>query len=174
MNRKYLLIPGLAISLALLPQGSAAKPKISTQSMPGVNFSAYKTYAWVNSLPPSGMSPITYQEIMADIDSALAEKGYQKVADTGQLSMILTVGARQKTDVESWGRFGLQTSVYQYIVGQLSLDAFDTTTKQAVWHGQASDTVHPSKPNTAKIDAAVSTMMAQFPATAAVAPAPGQ
>jgi len=174
MHLKYLLIPGLAIGLALLPQASAAKPKISTQAMPGVNFSAYKTYAWVNSLPPAGMNPIMYQEIMMDMDSALAAKGYQKVSDNGDLSMILTIGAQQKTDIQSWGRFGFQTSVYQYTEGQLSLDAFDTKTKQAVWHGQAKETVNPNKPNQAKIDAAVSSVMASFPATAAsaVAPAP--
>jgi hypothetical protein len=171
MHRKHLLISSLAIGLALLPQGIAAKPKISTQAMPGVNFSAYHTYAWVNSLPPAGMNPIMYQEIMQDMDSALAGKGYQKVASDGDLSMILTIGAQQKTDIQSWGRFGFQTSVYQYTQGQLSLDAFDSKTKQAVWHGQAKETVNPNKPNQAKIDAAVASVMASFPATAAVAPA---
>jgi hypothetical protein len=176
MHLKYLLIPGLAIGLTLLPQASAAKAKISTQAMPGVNFSAYKTYAWVNSLPPAGMNPVMYQTIMMDIDSALAGLGYQKVADTGQLSMILTIGAREKTDIQSWGRFGLQTSVYQYTQGQLSLDAYDTNTKQALWHGQATETVNPSKPNQTKINAAVGQLMASFPATAApaAAPAPAQ
>jgi hypothetical protein len=172
MHRKHLLISGLAIGLALLPQASAAKPRVSTDAMPGVNFSAYKTYAWVNSLPPAGMNPIMYQTIMMNIDSALAADGYQKVSDTGDLSMILTVGAQQKTDIQSWGRFGFQTSVYQYTVGQLSLDAFDTKTKQAVWHGQATETVNPNKPNQAKIDAAVSQLMASFPPTAAPAAAP--
>jgi hypothetical protein len=171
MHLKYLLTPGLAIGLALLPQTSVAKPKISTDSLEGVNFSAYKTYAWVNSLPAAGMNPVMYQQMQADIDSALAGLGYQKVAEAGDLSLILTIGAQQKTDVQSWGYFGLQTSVYQYTQGQLSLDAFDTKTKQAVWHGQATETVNPNKPNQAKINAAVGQLMASFPATAAPAAA---
>jgi len=178
MHRKQLFISGLAIGLALLPQASAAKPTISTQALQGINFSAYKTYSWVNSLPPAGMNPVMYQQMQNDIDSALAGLGYQEVSDGGDLAMILTIGARQKTDVQSWGWFGLQTSVYQYTQGQLSLDAFDTKTKQAVWHGQVTETVNPDKPNQAKINAAVSKLMASFPATAAPpaapAPAPAQ
>jgi hypothetical protein len=172
MHRKHLIISGLAIGLALLPQASVAKPRISTQALQGINFSAFKTYSWVNSLPPAGMNPVMYQEMQMDIDSALAGLGYQKVDGTGDLAMILTIGARQKTDVNSWGWFGLQTSVYQYTQGQLSLDAFDTKTKQAVWHGQATETVNPNKPNQAKVTQAVDQMMASFPATAAVAAAP--
>jgi hypothetical protein len=174
MHLKHLIISGLAMGLALLPQASAAKPRISTDALQDVNFSASKTYYWANSLPPGGMNPVMYQQMQMDIDSALAGLGYQKVPSGGDLAMILTIGARQKTDVQSWGWFGLQTSVYQYTQGQLSLDAFDTKTKQAVWHGQVTETVNPDKPNQAKIDAAVSKLMASFPATAAPAPAPAQ
>ncbi len=175
MHRKILLITGLISGLALTPAISAVGPSISTQAAPGVNFGAYRTYSWVNALPPAGMNPVMYQQIMADIDQALAQKGYQK-AEPGDLSLILTIGAQQKTDVETWGRFGLQTSVYQYTQGQLSLDAFDTRTKQALWHGQASQTVNPDKPNPSKVSKTVGKLMAQFPATAApaAAPAPAQ
>jgi hypothetical protein len=137
-----------------------------------VNFSAYKTYSWVQATAPAGGNPIMQQQIIADMDAALAQKGYVKSADSGDLSLILTIGAQQKTDVETWGRFGLQTSVYQYTQGQLSLDAFDTKTKQAVWHGQASETVNPDKPNPSKVSAGIQKLMAQFPATDAPAPKP--
>jgi hypothetical protein len=30
--------------------------------------------------------------------------------------------------------------------GQISLDAFDTKTKRAVWHGQITDTINPKSP----------------------------
>ena len=132
--------------------------------MPGVNFGSYKTYAWIQAQQPSGGNPIIAQQIMADIDAALAQKGYAKAAADADLGVVLTLGAQDKTDVESFGRFGLQTSVWQYTEGQLSFDAYDMKTKQAVWHGQASETVDPKKPNQKKIDAAVSKLMAQFPA----------
>ena len=166
MHRGTLLILGLVSSL-VLSADAQAKPTISTDAVPGVNFSAYKTYSWVSSPPPAGVNPVMYQRIIADFDSALAGLGYQKGADPADLSMVVTIGAREKTDVESFGRFGLQTSVYQYTQGQLSLDVFDTKTNQALWHGQVSETVDPDKPNPAKVDSAISKLMVQFPATAA-------
>jgi hypothetical protein len=109
------------------------------------------------------------QEIRTGIDQALAGLGYTQ-ASSGDMSLILTTGTKDKTDVESWGRFGLQTSVWQYTEGQLSLDAFDTKTQQALWHGQATETVNPQKPNTKAIDAAISKLMLKFPATTVAAP----
>jgi hypothetical protein len=172
MQSKFLTTLGLVGALVLAADVQA-KPKISTDSVPGVNFSSYRTYGWVSSTAPAGMNPVMYQRIIADFDAALAQKGYEK-ADTGDLSMAVTIGAQQKTDIETWGRFGLQTSVYQYTQGQLSLDVFDTKTKQALWHGQVSDTVNPDKPNPAKVDSAIAKLMQDFPATAAVVPAPAQ
>jgi hypothetical protein len=169
MRLRYFLILGAASTLSL-SANVVAKPSVSTDAAPGVNFSAYKTYSWVDSPPPAGMNPVMYQRIMADFDSALAGKGYQK-GEPGDVSLIVTVGAQNKTDIETWGRFGLQTSVYQYTQGQLSLDVFDTKTKQALWHGQVSETVNPDKPNPSKVDGAISKLMEKFPATAATAPA---
>lgn len=169
MRSKFLLILGLASGL-VLSGNVVAKPKISTDAVPGVNFSAYRTYSWVNTGPPAGLNPVMYQRIVADFESALAQRGYRK-AETGDLSLALTIGAQQKTDIQTWGRFGLQTSVYQYVQGQLSLDVFDTRTKQALWHGQVSDTINPDKPNPAKVDSAIAKLMQKFPATAPTAPA---
>jgi hypothetical protein len=168
MNRGYLLILGLASGLAL-SAGAQARPTVSTDAVPGVNFSAYRTYTWANASVAAGVNPVMQQRILADFDAALAQHGYQR-AEPADLSMILTIGAQNKTDVQSWGRFGLQTSIYQYTQGQVSLDVFDTKTNQALWHGQVSETVDPNKPNQAKIDAAIAKLMVQFPATAAVAP----
>ena len=169
MRHGTLMILGMASAL-VLSADVQAKPTISTDAVPGVNFSAYKTYSWVNTRAPAGVNPVMYQRIVGDFDQALTSLGYQK-AEPADLSLILTIGAQQKTDVESFGRFGLQTSVYQYVQGQLSLDVFDTKTQKALWHGQVSETVNPDKPNQAKVDSAIAKLMQKFPATAAVAPA---
>lgn len=169
MGHKILLTAAFMLASAI-PGASVAGPAISAQAAPGVNFSTYKTYSWVQAQVPAGGNPITYQQIVADIDTALAGKGYAKAESGGDLSLILTLGAREKTDIQSWGRFGLQTSVYQYTQGQLSLDAFDTKTEQAVWHGQASATINPDKPNPSKIASGIQKLMKQFPATAAPTP----
>ena len=165
MNLRSFLILAVASGLAL-STGVQAKPTISTDAAPGVNFSAYRTYIWANGSAASAANPVMQQRIVADFDAALASKGYQK-AEPADLSLILTIGAQNKTDVQSWGRFGLQTSVYQYTQGQVSLDVFDTKTQKALWHGQVSETVNPDKPNPTKVDAAIAKLMQQFPATAA-------
>ncbi len=173
MRSRSLLVLGLSCGLALSIAVPAAAQSVTTDVQPGVNFSNYRTYAWVNAVPPAGMNPIMYQRITANLETALASKGYQK-ADPADLSLIVTIGAQQKTDIESWGRFGLQTSVYQYTQGQLSLDVFDTKTKKALWHGQVSRTINPDKPNPAAVDKAITKLMKSFPPTGAIAPAPGQ
>jgi hypothetical protein len=100
----------------------------------------------------------------------MASRGYQKVPG-GELTLALTLGAQDKTDIQTWGRFGLQTSVYQYTEGQMSLDVFDTKTNQALWHGQVVKTIDPNKPDQSKISKAINKLMAKFPGTAAAAPA---
>lgn len=173
MPRRTLFIFALAVGLTA-PAATIAGPAISAMASPGVNFSSYKTYTWVQAVVPAGGNPVMQQQILNELDAALAQKGYQQVKSGGDLSFVLTIGAQHKTDVESWGWWGRQLSVNQYTEGQLAVDAFDTKSQQAVWHGQASQSIDPNKPNPSKVSAAITKLMAQFPATAAPSPAPQQ
>jgi hypothetical protein len=170
-RRAFMLLTCAAASLMAVGP-SAARPQISTDAAQGVNFAAYKTFAWASAAAPSGMNPVAFDRIRTNIESAMAGKGYQKAAgDSGDVSLILTVGAKEKTQVDSFGRFGLQTDVYQYTQGTLSLDAFDTMTKKPIWHGQATETVNPGKTNNKALDDGVTKLMAKFPAGGGAAPA---
>jgi len=148
---------------ALALSACASTPTVSSDTTPGANFANYKSYTWVNPLPPAGMNPVSFERIRQGVDGALSAKGYSK-ADPGDLSVILTMGAQDKTDVNTWGRWGRQVDVYQYTEGKLSVDVFDTKTKQPLWHGSATQTIDPNKSDPAMIDAAVSGVMAKFPA----------
>ena len=148
---------GLALSAC------ATKPTVSSETTRGANLAAYPSYAWINAPPPEGMNPVAWERVRQDISSALTAKGYTQ-ADPGALAVILTVGARDKTDINTWGRWGRQVDVYQYTVGKISVDVFDAKTKQALWHGQATQTIDPGNPDPAVIDTAVAGVMAQFPA----------
>jgi hypothetical protein len=161
------LASGLALTTAV-----PAAAQTSAQTAPGANLNAYRTYEWLATAPPAGANPIIVQQIIADFDSAMASKGYQK-APGGELTLVLTLGAQDKTDIQTWGRFGLQTSVYQYTQGQMSLDIFDTKTQHALWHGQVVKTIDPTKPDQSKISKAIAKLMAKFPGTAGGA-APAQ
>lgn len=161
------LICGLALTNAV-----PVAAQTTAQTAPDANLSAYRTYEWLATAPPAGANPIIVQQIIADFDAEMASRGYQRAPD-GELTLVLTLGAQDKTDIQTWGRFGLQTSVYQYTQGQLSLDVFDTKTQRALWHGQVVKTIDPTKPNQAKISKAIGKLMTKFPGTAGGA-APAQ
>jgi hypothetical protein len=163
MNRRQMILATGAAFAAISAASAYAGPKISSDALPGANFGAYKTFGWVDTRPPAGMDPVAYGRIMQDVETALMAKGYTKSASP-DIGLMLTIGAQNKTDVNSFGFFGRQLDVYQYTEGKLSLDAFDLKTKQAVWHGQADGTIHPDKPNPDKIDSAVDKLMTRFPA----------
>jgi len=159
MNRR-----SIALVLAVLALSACAStPDVTSDTTPGANFANYKTFTWVNPLPPAGMNPVAFERIRQGVEGQLTTKGYSK-ADPGDLSVILTLGARDKTDVTTWGRFGQQVEVYNYTEGKLSVDVLDTKTRQPLWHGQATQTITPGKTDPALIDAAVSGVMAKFPA----------
>jgi hypothetical protein len=140
-----------------------AGPKVSSDTTPGANFATYRTFAFVNPSPPAGMNPVAYERIRMGVEQGLISKGYSKAAE-GDLSVIITIGARDRTDVDTWGMFGRQVDVRQYTEGQLSVDVFDTRTKQPLWHGQATETINPKKVDPAKVEKAVGVVMARFPA----------
>jgi hypothetical protein len=140
-----------------------AGPQVSSDTTPGANFASYSTFAFVNPAAPAGMNPVAYERIRMGVEQGLIGKGYSKAAE-GDLSVIITIGARDRADIQTWGAFGRQVDVRQYTEGQLSVDVFDTRTKQPLWHGQATETVNPKKLDPAKVEKAVGEVMARFPA----------
>lgn len=157
----------VAMVVGLMAAPALAKPKITTDTNPNANFASYQTFTFVNARPPAGMDPVAYERIRMGVEQALTSKGYTKADAGGDLSLIVTVGARDRTDVETWGMWGRQLDVRQYTEGQLSVDAFDTKTRQPLWHGNATETVNPKKLEPQKIEAGIASIMASFPARAA-------
>ncbi len=151
-----------ALAIALAPP-SIAVAKTSSDTTPGANFAQYRSFYFVNPMAPAGMNPVTYERIRMGIEQGLAGKGYAIATGSGDLAVIITVGARDRTDINTWGAFGRQVDVHQYTEGQLSVDAFDAGTKQPLWHGQITRTIS-SKIDPAKVDKEVGKLMAQFPA----------
>jgi len=122
--------------------------KVKVTSDPNANFSQYKTYAW-----DQGMfsNPMIKQHIIAAVDAAMAAKGFQKVAQEGDL--IVSALASTESDLTmtnpSWHpslnsiATGIPASSQAWPVtkGTLVVDLSDGKTKNAVWRGTATDTL---------------------------------
>jgi hypothetical protein len=132
-----------------------------------VNFASYQTFTLVTAAPPAGMNPVAFERIRMAVEQGLTSKGYTKAAADGDLSVIITIGAQDRTDVNTWGRFGRQVDVHQYTEGQLSVDVFDTRTQQPLWHGQDTESIERGRVDDDKIDKKVGEVMERLPARTA-------
>ena len=153
----------LAIALAI-GAGVAWAQTVSTDFDPSANFASYKTYYWEKSDPMPG-NDILNGRIMADVDAAMARRGWMK-ASKGQadLAVVANVSTQQQQKLDTfytgWGGWGpVETTVDTYLKGTLVVDLFDAKTKKLVWRGIAADTVsdNPAK-NAERVDKSVEKM----------------
>jgi hypothetical protein len=166
--QRLLLISCAVIGMAALPfEAHAAKPATASQTASGADLSAYKTFSWVSTKAPDGVNPVAFQQAVNDVSAAMEARGYTQAnpGTPGDLSLILSYGKENRADFDTFGYTTVDASLYT--VGKLSVDAFDTKTKQPVWHGQATEHINPDKVNPAAVDTAVSSLMKKWPASAA-------
>ena len=177
MKRLILAAMLAATTLALAACASNA-PIVHTEQAPGVDFSRFRTYTWVEE--PQTSSPIVRDKLVRAIDNELAAKGWQRVAD-GDVALLGGWGTREEVNYDSvsfgfglgnWGgssggAIGTSTGTSRPrtdVIGQLTLDMYDAKTKQAIWRGTASGEV-PQTPD--GVDAAIAKyipqMFAKFP-----------
>lgn len=178
MNAKHFTALLLTAALA----ACASTPRVYTDHAPTANFSQYSTYTWSADL--QGMSPLAQQRVVEMIDAQLAAKGWRKVTDNGDVTVVARASTQQKQDIDTyydapmWGGWGYRspwmysgmgmgyssTSVRTYEEGTLVVDMFDTASKQAIWRGTATGTI-PENPQklTEQVQAGISEMFAGFP-----------
>jgi Domain of unknown function (DUF4136) len=119
--------------------------------MPGVDFSKFHTYKWVNIEGGAHPNQIMDAEIKQSIDSQLASKGLTKTADDkADLYVGYQTAVDQQKQWNAWstGRGfggGMGSATQSTInVGGLVLDMYDPNTKQLVWTGTATKTIEPA------------------------------
>jgi hypothetical protein len=124
------------------------------------------------------------------VESALAAKWWSKVPEgQGQAAVVVHAATKTKHTYETlydgfgggwgwrrrWGGMGIggaTTYVQDYKVGTLVVDIFDAQTKEAIWHGSASDALSDSATSNAKAtEQAVDKMFANFPPGSPATPA---
>jgi len=143
MNAKY-LISGVAV--ALLTVGCGYAIKTSTDYDRSVRFSNYHSFFIMKG--NSSGNPLMDQRAQADVERALASKGWVEVPEgEGQAAVVVHAATKTKHTYETlydgWGGWGWRrgwggglggstTFVTDYKVGTLVVDIFDAKTKQAI------------------------------------------
>ena len=147
----------VAVSLA----GCSGGLHIKTDYNPGAvpEMQAYRTYSWLPE-PAGGRgadtrvnNPITIQRIVTAIETALAARGYDKVASGGDFKVGWHGAVNSQTNYVTyndyygygWGGWGYggwgtttsRTSAYTIDQGTLIVDIVDSGTNELVWRGMA-------------------------------------
>lgn len=173
MKTKSLVMTG---AVALLTAACGYSIRATTDYDRSVNFASYETFSLVKG--NSSGNPVSDRRIAAEVAAALTSKGWRE-APEGQAQAAVVVHAATKTKhtyqtfYDGWGGWGWQrwgglgnatTYVQHYKVGSVVVDIFGAGTKQALWHGLATDVLSGNAQENARInDQAVAKMFASFP-----------
>jgi len=165
---------GVGLALAMLACALTPAQDVTSNSMPGVDFTKYHTYKWV--LIDGAVQPnqIVDAQIKESIDSQLAGKGLTKT-DGGNAGLLIgyQVSIQQEKQWNAYGTGGLRwgggmASAQQSTIstGTLVLDMYDPATKQLVWTGRVSKTLDPSANEGKKqknLDKAMEKLLKNYP-----------
>ena len=167
----------LALATSFLFVFAAAVPaqQVTYNFMPGVDFTQFHTYKWVEI--PGGIHPnqIVDQEIKQAVNTTLAGKGFTMV--TGDAKADLYVGyqcfIQQQRQWNAWGmggglRWGGMGSATSSTIdnGTLAVDFYKPTSQELLWRGSAAQTLDPSgnqNKDMQKLDKAVAKLLKDFP-----------
>ena len=155
---------------------------VNTDYDPSINFSNYKTYAWIkqdvnvsgNAQQAVAQNSLTGRRIMNAVDGELAKRGYT-MSDNPDLLVVYHTGVQDKVAVTDWGYgygaygwgMGGGVDVYNYQEGTLIVDLVDATSKQLSWRGTAQGVLSDSNPSPEqmqeKINNVVGRMFEKYP-----------
>jgi hypothetical protein len=173
MTAKYLVsVSAGAVALFTLACGYSIKT--ATDYDRNVSFSNYHSFSIMKG--NSSGNPLMDQRAVGDVASALTSKGWSEVPE-GQEEATVVVHATTKTKhtyetlYDGWrgwrrwgGLGGATTFVQDYKVGTVVVDIFDAKSRQAVWHGFASDALSDNARSNAKAtQQAIDKMFDSFP-----------
>jgi len=165
---------GIAFVLTLLGCMLTPAQDVTTNSMPGADFTKYHAYKWVPIDGAVVPNQIVDAQIKQSIDSQLAAKGLTKTdGDKADLLVGYQISIQQEKQWNAYGTGGMRwgggmASAQQSTIstGTLVLDMYDPSTKQLVWTGRVSKTLDPSANQGKKqknLDKAMQKLLKNFP-----------
>lgn len=180
MKKHYVLYAVLAALLSVLP--SFAQVVVDYDH--GASFSSYKTYTWAKV---KGRDELWSDRIQSGIDSQLAAKGWKRVAEAGDATLVAFETTKDQPTMQTFydnfggggfggwgwrgfggggfGRFGTSTTTTENtVVGTLVVDVFDSKSHKLLWRGKESNDLsnNPSK-NEKRLTENLAKMFRKFP-----------
>ena len=181
----------LKIFAVLALAGCAAQMTATTDFDPAVDFSAYRTFAWIDPNPvvraatQRPLSPLIIIRLKEQTYDLLTARGLDFVGNPADadLAVAFTIGSREGIRITSyptrsfqrgpggrrytWGGYwgGSNVRTRQYTEGQLAIDMFDVAEARPVWHGSTASRITPSdreRPDEL-ISEALAAILADFP-----------
>jgi hypothetical protein len=165
---------GLVLVLVLLACSASMAQDVTTNSMPGVDFSKYHTYKWVTIQGATYPNQIVDAQIKSSIDSQLTAKGLTKTdGDKADLYIGYQTSIDQERQWNAYGTGGFRwgggmasATSSTIAIGSLVLDMYDPSTKQLVWTGRVTKTLDPSANQEKKqknLDKAMQKLLKNYP-----------
>jgi hypothetical protein len=172
--RKVMSKFGIGFLLAMLACAIAPAQDVTTNSMPGADFTKYHSYKWVPIDGAVQPNQIVDAQIKQSVDSQLATKGLTKTdGDKADLLVGYQISITQEKQWNAYGTGGMRwgggmASAQQSTIstGTLVLDMYDPAGKQLVWTGRVSKTLDPSANQGKKqknLDKAMQKLLKNFP-----------
>lgn len=137
------------------------------------NFGKYKTFSFEKI---QTKDPLLVDRIKSAVSASLTARGLSHVDSGGDLSIVAVEMTNTQQTLDTFydgfgggwrfgGRFGDATTTTEtYQVGTLVVDMFDSSTKELLWRGSASDTLsNNSGNNIKKLDKGVEKMFKNYP-----------
>src|SRR6185369_11539892 len=157
---------------------------IRYNSLPGTDFSKYKTYKWVRVPNAQYPNQILDTQIIQAIDTQLALKGLSKTEENPDLYVTYQAAVNQEKQWNSystggdmwgygrwggWGGYGgygggmqsTTTTSKTINIGTLNVDMYDVAQKNQVWRGAATKTLGSGK-DPKKVDKNLNKAMAKL------------
>ena len=167
---------GLAIVLVVISGCSTLT--VNQDFDPGVDFSAYRSYAWIEQ-DQSNISGLVAQRVVRAVNAKLVRNGMEEVPDNPDLLVTYYFGSHETINVSGsgygygsyfgaygWGGGASSGDVNNVTWGNLIIDLVDAERQELVWRGSAKKAIDPN-PTTEEMDAgikdAVGKIFAQYP-----------
>jgi hypothetical protein len=166
---------GIALVLALMACTLTPAQDVTSNAMPGTDFSKFHTYKWVTIEGATQPNQILDAQIKQSIDTQLATKGLTKLdSDKADLYIGYQASIDQETQGNAYGMGGgprwgggMGTATSSTISnGTLVLDMYDPTVKKLVWTGRVTKTLDPGANQQKKqknLDKAMQKLLKNYP-----------